>query len=98
MRTPQRVNRLKAAMQGMQGAQPSAPPLPSAEVVNITPKTSRYPVAPSRVGKRVLSGYFQPEAVKQLHLLSVENDTTIQALLEEALNDLFRKHGKSAIV
>lgn len=95
MTTPQRVNKLKAAMQGMQGA---ADPVPSAQVVSIAPSPSRYPVAPSRAGKRVLSGYFAPEVAKQMHLLSVERDTTVQALLEEALNDLFRKHGKSAIV
>ncbi len=30
-------------------------------------------------------------------MLAVELDTSTQALVHEALNDLFRKHGKSAI-
>ncbi|MFO5494855.1 MAG: ribbon-helix-helix domain-containing protein [Cuspidothrix sp.] len=34
---------------------------------------------------------------KQLRQLALDNDTTVQALLEEALNDLFLKHGKSPI-
>ena len=94
MTTPLRVNKLKAAMQGIQAGNA---PQESAEVVRL-PSTARYPVTPSRVGKRQISGYFTPEATKQLHHLAVEQDTTVQALLEEALNDLFRKFGKSAIV
>lgn len=54
-------------------------------------------VAPSRRGKKVVSGYFDAEVSKQLKLLCVENDTSLQALLTEALNDLFVKHGKSPI-
>lgn len=94
MTTPQRVNKLKAAMQGIQAG--DAPQV-LAEIVRL-PAPAKYPVTPGRVGKRQISGYFTPDAVKQLHLLAVERDTTIQALLEEALNDLFRKFGKSAIV
>ena len=94
MTTPQRVNKLKAAMQGIQAGDATEQ---TAEIVRL-PATAKYPVTPSRVGKRQISGYFAPEATKQLHHLAVERDTTIQALLEEALNDLFRKFGKSAIV
>ena len=60
------------------------------------PAASSY-VAPSRRGKKVVSGYFDSEVSKQLKLLCVENDTSLQALLTEALNDLFVKHGKSPI-
>ncbi len=48
---------------------------------------------PSRVGKRVLSIYLDPLALKQLHQLALDNDTTNQALGEEAINLLFAKHG-----
>jgi hypothetical protein len=34
---------------------------------------------------------------KQLKLLAAEEDTTVQALLEEALNLLFIKKGRGAI-
>lgn len=54
-------------------------------------------IAPSRRGKKVVSGYFDSEVSKQLKILCVENDTSLQALLTEALNDLFIKHGKSPI-
>jgi hypothetical protein len=44
-----------------------------------------------------VTGYFEAAVKRQLRLLAAENDTTIQALLAEALNDLFAKHGKPEI-
>jgi hypothetical protein len=44
---------------------------------------------PSRDGKRVLSIYLDPLAWKQLRLLALEDNTTTQALGEEAINLLF---------
>ena len=66
---------------------PSEPeqPLPEVEA-----KKSIRP--PSREGKRVLSIYLPPEAWKQLRLLSLNLETSTQALGEEAINLLFEKH------
>lgn len=52
---------------------------------------------PDRVGRK--STIFQvPEAAKkQLAILAIEADKTQQALLSEALNDLFKKYGKPQI-
>ncbi|MGO9356971.1 MAG: ribbon-helix-helix domain-containing protein [Xanthobacteraceae bacterium] len=60
-------------------------PLPQVEAK----KTTR---PPSREGKRVLSIYLPPEAWKQLRLLSLNRETSTQALGEEAINLLFEKH------
>ena len=49
-------------------------------------------VAPVRVRKQI-AGFFAPEVGKQLRLLAAEGSTTVQALLTEALNDLFAKRG-----
>jgi hypothetical protein len=38
-----------------------------------------------------------PVAHKQLKGLAVERDATTEALLTEAINDLFKKHGKPPI-
>lgn len=54
-------------------------------------------VPPSRVGRKAIAGHFDPAVAKQLRQLALDNDTTVQALLEEALNDLFLKYGKSPI-
>ena len=58
-----------------------------------SPPASRNPRQASRVGKASVTGYFAPEVRKQLRRLAADRDTTIQALLGEALNDLFAKHG-----
>ena len=52
---------------------------------------------PGRVGKTNVTGYFPREVKTQLRLLAAEHETTIQALLAEALNDLFAKYGKPEI-
>lgn len=62
------------------------PPLPQVEMKKPTARP------PSREGKRVLSIYLPPEAWKQLRLLSLNTETSTQALGEEAINLLFEKH------
>lgn len=52
----------------------------------------------SRAGKASVTGYFAPDVRRQLRRLAADNDTTIQALLGEALNDLFAKHGLPEII
>ena len=52
---------------------------------------------PSREGRRLIAGHFDPKVAKQLKLLAAEEETTVQALLEEALDLLFVKKGKGAI-
>jgi hypothetical protein len=49
---------------------------------------------PARVGKKAVSGYFSRQLSMAIHLLAVEQDTSLQALLGEALDDLLRKYGK----
>lgn len=52
---------------------------------------------PARVGKRQVAAFFAPEVGRSLKVLAAEGDTTVQALMTEALNDLFAKHGKPPI-
>ncbi len=68
-------------------AQPTTPERPQPEVEAKKPARP-----PSREGKRVLSIYLPPEAWKQLRLLSLNTETSTQALGEEAINLLFEKH------
>ena len=39
-----------------------------------------------------------PEGLKALRMLALERDTTLQAVAIEAFNDVFKKHGKRAVV
>ena len=60
-------------------------------------KRSKPELPPSRQGKKAIAGHFDPAVSKQLKQLALEEDTTVQALLAEALNDLFEKYDKKAI-
>ncbi len=53
--------------------------------------------SPGRLGKRVIAGHFDPAVSKQLKRLALDRDSTVQELLGEAINDLFRKHGQPPI-
>ena len=48
---------------------------------------------PNKSDKRLVGGHFTPEVQQQIRVIAATQDTTIQALLTEALNDLFEKQG-----
>ena len=50
--------------------------------------------AKAREGKKPVMGYFSPEIRRTLHQLALDEGTTIQALLGEALDLLMRARGK----
>lgn len=50
-----------------------------------------------RLGKKVIAGHFDPAVSKQLKQIALDQDTTVQNLLAEALNDLFEKYTKRQI-
>jgi hypothetical protein len=52
---------------------------------------------PSRRGKKALTGYFDPEVLKQLKVLAAAEDKTMQSLMTEAINELFKKYGRPHI-
>jgi len=52
---------------------------------------------PSRSGKKLIAGHFEANVARQMRILAAQEDTTVQALLEEALNLLFVKKGKDHI-
>lgn len=52
---------------------------------------------PSRDNRRFIGGHFEPAVGKQLRMIAVEDDTTVQALLEEALDLLFVKKGRQKV-
>ena len=68
-----------------------------AEVEDPTPKQTDTKVPPSRRGKRHISGYFQPEVLKQVKIICAEEEKTVNQVLAEALNALFINKGKPPI-
>ncbi len=57
----------------------------------------KMPLPPSRRGKKALTGYFDPEVLKQLKILAASEDKTMQALMAEGINELFKKYGRPHI-
>ena len=53
---------------------------------------------PVREGRRFMGGHFDPKVIRHMKHLAVEEDTTTQALLEEAIDLLFLKKGKERII
>lgn len=53
--------------------------------------------ASAREGRVLVGGHFAPEVSTQLKVIAAEKRTTVQALLAEAINMLFAKHGKPEV-
>ena len=59
--------------------------------VETTPKPTAI-VPPSRQGKKMISGHFDKDVHRQLKILALEKETSIQDLLSQALNALFERN------
>ncbi len=83
-----RLSGLKDALKAeREGPQRTAAPEPPKQ-----PATSTR--AKARLGKRALVGYFSPELSRTLNMLATERDTTLQAILGEAIDLWLRENGK----
>lgn len=77
---------------------PPAKPTPGPEpAVAPMADARKHVVAKTREGKRNATAYLEAEAFQQLKLIAVREDTTVQALLLEGINEVFAKRGLSRI-
>jgi hypothetical protein len=60
-------------------------------------KTQPKDTKPPRLGKKMIAAYYDSAVNAQLRHLAIEQNTNMQNLLGEAINDLFVKYGKSPI-
>ena len=86
-------NSLSAALHEASGKKPA--PVTTTDTMPASSTRSELP--PIRRGKKMISGYFDPAVARQLKQLALDNDSTVQALLGEALNELFIKYNKKPI-
>jgi len=86
-----RKSSLADALQEATGRKtPEAPP--STTVKNSPALPVEIP--PSRAGKKTIAGHFDPAVSRQLRRVALEEDSSVQELLREAINDLFEKKHK----
>ena len=84
------LNRKKEALPAKRGE--------SADFAERKPQIREEQPKASRSGLHLIGGHFPSEVVKQLRILAAEEETTIQNLLGEALDDLFVKKGKNRLI
>lgn len=92
-------NSLQAVLDRQAATPPAEEPVAprkKAAPVKVEAKPEKF-FRPSREGRKLIAGHFPPKTAKQLKILAAEEDTTVQALLEEALELLFVKKGRGAI-
>lgn len=89
------TNRFAAGLSKIKDAGGKAQPeAPAAETPQAGVKSS---AAPSRNGKVVISAYFDPAVRQQLAILAIKQQRSQAALIADALNMLFEKHGEPTI-
>jgi hypothetical protein len=62
-----------------------------------TGSSSSSPIAPSRQGKKAMTGYFSPEMSFAMHMTARKNGMSLQDAMAEAFNDWLRKMGESPV-
>ena len=72
-------------------------PLSEPAAVEAPQLPARSTAAPSRTGKVVISAYFDPAVRQQLAILAIKQERSQAALMADALNLLFEKHGEPTI-
>ena len=72
-----------------------APPARPTEASEKRPASGFY--AATRAGKKKVTASLDPATHKQLRQLGLDRDMTTEALLIEAINDLFKKYAKRPI-
>jgi len=82
-------NKLQALQQALNGAQPK---IIQPEAVKPPSGRGGY-MAPSREGKTNIMAYLSPGFKASLRLIQARTEASLQALIAEALNDLFVKYG-----
>ena len=75
----------------------SAPPPPQAVAAVALPGRDTRFYAATRAGKKKVTATLAPADHKRLRQLALERDATTEALLTEAISDLFAKYGRAEI-
>jgi hypothetical protein len=96
-----KANPLAAALR-VHERRPPTPPMTAPELERAAEPLPRPAAAdrkrpPSRRGKKVLNVHVEPEVSKQLRQLALDQDSSVQNIVIEALNDLFTKYRRSPL-
>jgi Antitoxin-like ribbon-helix-helix len=87
------MSKIAAIQQQLEKASGRLAPAPAdtGPVAIATPKP-RQGVAPSRIGRVHIGAYLHPDFKRSLRLVQAQTDKSLDALLSQALNELFRHY------
>lgn len=85
-----RLSGLKASLKA--DREPPKKPEAAVEIAAEAPRKSTR--AKARENKRAVVGYYSPELQRTLNIMATERDTTLQAILGEAIDLWLREQGK----
>jgi hypothetical protein len=72
-------------------------PLAQAQDIAGTENGGGNMIAPSRQGKKAMTGYFSPEMSFAMHMTARKNGMSLQDAMAAAFNDWLRKMGESPV-
>lgn len=73
-------------------------PIAQAQTIPATTNSSGgSTIAPSRQGKKAMTGYFSPGMSFAMHITARKNSMSLQDAMAEAFNDWLRKMGESPV-
>jgi hypothetical protein len=70
---------------------------PKAKPEPVATKAAPSTVAPSRQGKKAITGYFHPDMSFAMHTTARRHNMSLQGAMAEAFDDWLRKMGESPI-
>ncbi len=85
---------LAAVVEAAGSTRRSGVPEPAEALLTAKPLLAEPAKAKTRHSTKQIAGHFPEGVAWQLRELAVERRSTVQSLMGEALNDLFRKYGK----
>ena len=91
----------KGSLLSLRDRDPVTTPAPADPERQATPvnaaNTGSSSVAPSRQGKKAMTGYFTPEMSFAMHMTARKHGMSLQDAMAEAFNDWLRKMGESPV-
>jgi hypothetical protein len=85
------ANRFQSGLRKLKEEVGSAPPVSAVDLAER--ERVKTPGPPTREGKKVISGYFEPVVKRQFAQIALNEDLSHQQVLTEALNLLFQSRG-----
>ena len=87
----------KGSLLALRDRDPASSPMTTEPKGKATAPIASNQVAPSRQGKKAMTGYFSPEMSFAMHMTARKHGMSLQDAMAEAFNDWLRKMGESPV-